>query len=244
MKLIQRKEFDNAWSLIGAFELEPYKLLEAITVECIKIDKAKKDVFPAWVYSNTRYSNGGTSKDRHWQLLQNFLRIAEEDTPGPSLPKKTIYYALLTHMWEIPEWLESSYMDDNIDEMLMCLLEFGDFDPAFKLSHKFMDKMASMLRSGSQLLEVTSILLPVNAFDHLLYLTSEEEEYSEARENGSQLLEVTSILLPVNAFDHLLYLTSEEEEYSEAREKLKTRFNEVLNGIVRVEKSSERFLSR
>ncbi|KAK0410545.1 hypothetical protein QR680_005187 [Steinernema hermaphroditum] len=182
LKLIQKKSFDDALTLIGLFELEPYKLLEAVTVECIKINKVKKEIYPAWVYENMRYSYSEAVKGRHWQILQAYLRIVEEDVRGCSQPKRTIYYTLLAHMWDIPQWLEESYMEQNVEEMLTCLLEFGDFEPAFKMSHKFMDKISAMMRSGSKLLEVMSIALPVNAYDNLLHLTAEEEEYKEARE--------------------------------------------------------------
>ncbi|KAL3993762.1 Nucleoporin Nup120/160 family protein [Acanthocheilonema viteae] len=171
-QLIQKKFFDHAWQVYKLFDLKPYPLLKAITVECINLDAKPPKGEPYWVARNRKFVKKTPSlRDRHWAILLGYVEAAIKKCPNDLKILWTVTFVFLEHQWHIPPWLSNCYEEQCAAQYAYLLIMFDHLHLASETLKKKIileTKKISSRKSQSS--------IPLTEIDWLLWLISKRDD--------------------------------------------------------------------
>ncbi|KAK6102919.1 Nucleoporin Nup120/160 family protein [Brugia pahangi] len=183
-QLIQKKLFDYAWEVSKVFDLKPYPLLKAVTVECIHLDAKPPKGEPWWVAKNRKFVRKIPSlRERHWAILRGYVEVAMRRCPEDFTILWTVTYVFLQHQWHIPPWLSNCYEDRCAAQYAYLLIMFDHLHLACETLKKKITLESKKITSRN-----SHCLIPATEIDWVLWLISKRDDVT-LKEDAKQLEE-------------------------------------------------------
>ncbi|EJW84690.1 hypothetical protein WUBG_04398 [Wuchereria bancrofti] len=183
-QLIQKKLFDYAWEVSKVFDLKPYPLLKAVTVECIHLDAKPPKGEPSWVAKNRKFVRKIPSlRERHWAILRGYVEVAMRRCPEDFTVLWTVTYVFLQHQWHIPPWLSNCYEDKCAAQYAYLLIMFDHLHLACETLKKKITLESKKITSRN-----SQCLIPATEIDWVLWLISKRDDVT-LKEDAKQLEE-------------------------------------------------------
>ncbi|CAG9533982.1 unnamed protein product [Cercopithifilaria johnstoni] len=181
-QLIDKKLFDHAWEVNKLFDLKPYSLLKAVTVECIHLDAKPPKGEPYWVAKNRKFVKKiPRLRERHWAILLGYVEVALKRCPDDFKILWTVTYAFLERQWHIPPWLSNCYEERCAAQYAYLLIMFDHLHLACETLKKKI-----ILETGKITSRKSQSSIPTTEIDWLLWLISKKDDET-LREDAKQL---------------------------------------------------------
>uniref|UniRef100_A0A158Q7J8 Nucleoporin_N domain-containing protein n=1 Tax=Elaeophora elaphi TaxID=1147741 RepID=A0A158Q7J8_9BILA len=171
-QLVQKKLFDHAWEINKVFDLKPYPLLKAVTMECIHLDAKPPKGEPYWVAKNRKFVKKVPSlRDRHWAILRGYMEVAMKKHIEDFKILWTVTFVFLENQWHIPPWLSNCYEERCAAQYAYLLIMFDHLHLASEtLKKKIVSETMKITSQTSQ------CSIPVTEVDWLLWLISKKDD--------------------------------------------------------------------
>ncbi|VDK80884.1 unnamed protein product [Litomosoides sigmodontis] len=181
-QLIQKKLFDHAWEVNKLFNLKPYSLLKAVTVECIHLDARPPKGEPYWVAQNRKFVKRLSSlRERHWAILLGYMEVAMKRSPKDFEILWTVTFVFLEHQWHIPSWLSNWYEQGCVAQYAYLLIMFDHLHAACEILKNKIIAETKKIKSRKSQTEI-----PATEIDWLLWLISKRDDEG-LKEDGDEL---------------------------------------------------------